>query len=100
MLRRPAATAALLALSLLASGCHTVRYETGRPASPRHVEQKVHFFFWGLAGKPVIDLEAACPEGAARWQSSATFGDWLADVVTLGIWGPRTVVIECAEVAR
>ncbi len=74
------ALAVAVALALVASGCHTVRYDTGRQASPRHVEQTVHFFFWGLAGKPVIDLEAACPEGVARWQSSSTFGDWLADV--------------------
>jgi len=95
---RRALAATLLALAL--TGCHTIRYDTGRPPSPRHVEQKVHFFFWGLRGKPVIDLDAACPEGAARWKSQSTFGDWLLDVVTLGIYGPRTVVIECAEVAR
>jgi len=99
-LRRRAAAPLALALALAASGCHTIRYDAGRPPSPRHVERTVHFFFWGLAGKPVVDLEAACPEGVARWRSGATFGDWLADVVTLGIWGPRTVVVECAEVAR
>ena len=100
MLRRPTAVAALVALAVLASGCHVVRYETGRAASPRHVEQTVHFFFWGLAGKTTVDLDAACPEGVARWQSRATFGDVLADLLTLGIWSPRTVVLECVEVAR
>lgn len=99
MTPRPLA-AALLVLAVLASGCHTVRYDTGRVASPRHVEQKVHFFLWGLVGKPVIDLEAACPEGVARWQSGSSAGDWFLDVLTLGLYGPRTVIIECAEVAR
>lgn len=97
---RPLALAAALCATAALAGCHTVRYETGRRASARHVEQKHHFFFWGLKGHPVIDLEAACPEGAARWSNSATAADWLASVVTLGIWSPRTVVIECAEVSR
>lgn len=99
MPRLRTAAAALCAAAALA-GCHTVRYQTGRPASPRKVEQTHHFFLWGLVGKPVVDLDAACPEGAARWSNHSTAGDWLASVVTLGLWSPRTVTIECAEVAR
>ena len=90
----------LLCAAGLLSGCHTVRYQTGRPASPRKVEQTHHFYFWGLKGKPVVDLDAACPEGVARWSSQSTAGDWFASVLTIGIWSPRTVVIECAEVSR
>jgi Bor protein len=97
-LPRPVVLAAAAALALAA--CQTIRYEAGRPASPRHVELQVHFFFWGLSGKPVIDLDAACPEGVARWRSEATAGNWLVDVVTLGIYNPRTITIECAEVSR
>lgn len=97
---RPILLAAALCAAAALSGCQTIRYDTGRPASPRHVEQDIHFFLWGLSGKPVVDLEAACPEGAARWRSQATAGDWFIDVITLGIYNPRTVVIECAEVSR
>lgn len=95
---RSVALAAAAALAL--AGCQTVQYRTGRPASARHVEQKHHFFFWGLKGKAVVDLETACPEGVARFSNQATAGDWFASVVTLGIWSPRTVVVECAEVSR
>ncbi|MCM2332389.1 MAG: Bor family protein [Anaeromyxobacteraceae bacterium] len=95
---RRLAFAAAAALAL--AGCQTIRYETGRPASPRHVEQQVHFWFWGLSGRPVIDLDAACPEGVARWRSEARAGDWLVDVLTLGIYNPRTITVECAEVSR
>jgi len=90
-----------LALATLAAaalaGCHVVKYDTGRPASPRVVTIPVNFFVWGLIGDAVIDLDAACPEGAARWQNQATFGDAFFDVITVGIWSPRTVTIECAE---
>jgi len=87
--------ASLAAFAL--AGCHVVRYDTGRPASPRVVTIPVNFFVWGLVGDRVIDLDAACPEGAARWRNQATAGDAIFDVITLGIWSPRTVVIECAE---
>ena len=89
------ALASLAALAL--AGCHVVRYDTGRPASPRVVTVPVNFFVWGLIGDAVVDLDAACPEGAARWQNQATLGDAVIDVITAGIWSPRTVTITCAE---
>jgi hypothetical protein len=86
---------------LALAACHTIRYDTGRAASPRKVERTIHFTFWGLGNQPaVVDLDAACPEGAARWRSESTAGDWLLSVVTIGIYAPRTVTIECVEVAR
>jgi len=95
--RRLLAAVACLALA----ACHTIRYDTGRPASPRRVERTLHFTFWGLGNQPAtVDLDAACPEGAARWRSESTAGDWMLAVVTLGIYSPRTVTVECAEVAR
>ncbi len=95
---RSRALAAAVALALAA--CHTVRYDAGRPASQRRWEKTVHFYLWGLAGKPRVDLDAACPEGVARFRSEATALHWIAEVATIGIWSPRRVVVECAEVAR
>jgi len=92
------ALAAGLALAL--AGCHAVRYDAGRQPSQRRYETTVHFFFWGLSGKPKIDLDAACPEGAARFRNEAAPLHWIAEVATLGIWSPRRVVVECAEVLR
>ncbi len=48
----------------------------------------------------MVDLDAACPEGVARWRSEARASDWFADVFTLGVYNPRTVTVECAEVSR
>jgi hypothetical protein len=96
--RRSRIAAALVALSL--AGCQTIKYQTGRTAAPSYVEQDVHFWFWGLVGKPVVDLDAACPQGVAAWRSDAKGGDWLLDVLTLGIYSPRTVVIRCVEVKK
>jgi hypothetical protein len=91
--RKVLASLALIALA----GCHVVRYDTRRPVSPRVVTRHVSYWFWGLGGNHVIDLDAACPEGAARWRSQATFGDKTLGILTLGVWVPRTVIIECAE---
>jgi Bor protein len=96
--RRLHLAAALFALSL--AGCQTIRYQTGRPAAPTSVQQDVHFLFWGLVGDPVVDLDAACPQGVAAWRSDAKVGDWLLDVLTIGIYNPRTVTIQCVEVSR
>ena len=87
------AVAALVALA----GCHNVRYDTGRPASQRVVTVPANFFLWGLVGEKVIDLDAACPEGAAHWRNQATVVDAAIDVLTLGLWSPRTVTVTCAE---
>ena len=96
MRTRPLVAAAALALA----ACHTVRYDAGRPPSQRRWEQEVHFFAWGLVGEPRVDLDAACPEGVARFRNEAGALEWIAQVATIGLGAPRRVVVECAEVAR
>jgi ABC-type glycerol-3-phosphate transport system substrate-binding protein len=93
---RALAAAAVLALA----GCHAVRYDAGRSPSPRRWEKTIHFWLWGFKGDGRVDLDAACPEGVARFRSEATALQWAAQVVTFGFWSPRRVVVECAEVAR
>jgi hypothetical protein len=90
-----------LAIAVLAlAGCQTVKFQTGRAAAPTHVEQDIHFWLWGLVGDPVVDLDAACPGGVATFRVDARLGDYLVDVITLGIYAPRTVSIQCVEVKR
>ncbi len=95
---RTTAFAAAAALAL--AGCHAVRYDAGRPPSARRYERTVHFWLWGFKGDGRIDLDAACPEGVARFHSGASALQWVGEVVTLGFWSPRTVVVECAEASH
>lgn len=84
-----------VAAALVLSGCFTVRYTTGQnPGGSRH-EESASFFLWGLVGDKRVDLDSICPQGVARWQNQATFLDGFLAVVTLGIYSPRTVVVEC-----
>jgi hypothetical protein len=89
---------ALVVLAALAlAGCHTVRYDAGRPPSPRRWEKTIHFWLWGFQGDGRVDLDAACPEGVASFRSEATALGWVAQVVTIGFWSPRLVTVVCAE---
>jgi len=96
-LRKPA-LAALAALAL--AGCHAVRYDAGRTASPRRWERTIHFWAWGFKGDSRVDLDAACPEGVASFRSEAGFGGWIAQILTIGFWSPRKVVVVCADGPR
>lgn len=87
--------ASIAALAL--AGCHVVKYDTGRPPGPRVVKIPLNFYLWGLVGERVVDLDVACPAGAARWENRATAGDAIIDVITVGVWSPRTVTVECVE---
>jgi hypothetical protein len=94
-------TRALAVVAALAvAGCHAVRYDAGRPASPRRYEKTIHFGLWGFKGDGRVDLDAACPEGVARFGSEARPLHWVAQVATVGFWSPRRVVVECAEATR
>jgi hypothetical protein len=92
---RRIAFAALAALAL--AGCHAVRYDAGRPPSQRRWEKTIHFWLWGFQGNNRVDLDAACPEGVASFESHATALGWVAQVVTIGFWSPRLVTVVCAE---
>jgi hypothetical protein len=52
---------------------------------------------WGFQGENRIDLDAACPEGVASFESHATALGWVAQVATLGFWSPRQVTVVCAD---
>ena len=84
-----------LAALFLATGCHTVRFQTNLPPGGAKYEEKGNFFLWGLVGEKEVDLKKVCPAGPARWQNQQTFVDGLIGFVTLGIYIPRTIDVEC-----
>jgi hypothetical protein len=88
------AMAGLVAL-VMATGCYTVRFQSNLPPGGAKYEEKGHFFLWGLVGEKQVDLKKLCPAGPARWQNQQSFVDGLIGVVTLGIYIPRSVDVEC-----
>ncbi len=89
---RIAAAVALLSLT----GCFTISYTTNRPGGGQYREERGDFFFWGLAGDKTVQLKELCPEGVSRWKSQQTFVDGLLGFITLGIYIPRHITVECA----
>ena len=88
----------ILALAVpLVSGCFTVRYNTDKSAVGTHHEEGADFFLWGLVGEKVVSLDSICPQGVARWYNEATFLNGFLYFITLGIYAPRTIVVECAS---
>jgi hypothetical protein len=84
-----------LAVALL-GGCYNVSYSTSLAGSGTYREDRGDFFLWGLVGEKTIDMKALCPQGVSRWKSEQTFVDGLLGVLTLGIYTPRHVTVECA----
>lgn len=87
-----------LALSLvlaLACGCQTVSYRTGLAPTGQRYEARLDYYVLGLVGEHEIDLDLVCPTGQAAWRSRHSAMDVLFSIVTLGIWTPRTVTVEC-----
>jgi len=88
--------AAAAAVLVLLSGCYTARYQTNlAPGGPK-MEEKGHYYLWGLIGEKTVNLKQACPSGASRWMNQQSFVDGLLGVITIGIYIPRTIQIECA----
>ena len=59
-------------------------------------EEWAHYFVFGLAGSKDVDLDEACPNGAHAWSNKVSFTNMLVSFLTLGIYVPRTISIECA----
>lgn len=91
-IRRMLAAAALLGLT----GCYTISYQTKAAGNGQYREDRGDFFLWGLVGDKTIDMKAICPQGVSRWKSQQTFVDGLLGFITLGIYIPRHVTVECA----
>jgi hypothetical protein len=60
-----------------------------------------HFFFWGIGQTKNENLIQICgdPDNIAKTQTIDTFPNLLGQVITLGIWLPRTYKVYCSDVA-
>ena len=87
---------ALLVAALLLSACKTVSYRTGAPGGGERTSRNASFFLFGAVGTATIDLTEACPQGVSSWSNRKSAVDTLLSIVTLGIYTPRTIRIECA----
>ncbi|MHB8878978.1 MAG: Bor/Iss family lipoprotein [Myxococcaceae bacterium] len=84
------------AVGLLLAGCQTVSYRTNLAGGGKRYEEPASYFLWGLVGEKVVDLRRICPGGVARWKNQQSAVDAILGWISLGIYVPRTIVVECA----
>jgi len=86
----------LLAAATLLGGCHTMRFEVGEGTSSNVVYHRKSFYVGGLFPTRTVDVSQFCPSGAVAVREETTFVDGLFNLVTLGIWTPRSSWYYCA----
>jgi len=87
----------VLALAVSLAGCHRVEFKTHLPKGPEIHEQLLSYWLFGMVGEHEVDLDSICPAGVASWRAESVA--WV-DLLTLGVYTPRKVVVECAGVKK
>jgi hypothetical protein len=86
------------AVCLLAAACYRQVVQTGRTPGTTVVEKPwTATWMWGLVPAQTIDVSSQCTSGIATVETQMTVPNWLATVVTLGIYAPRNVKVTCAN---
>ena len=88
--------------SLFFISCQTV---TISPKGHKHrysnipvYEQSQSFFFWGLVGESVVNVQSICGDRKIlQMQTQSTFVNQLLTALTLGIYAPRTAKVWCSR---
>jgi len=88
---------ALLLLLGAVSGCHTMRFEVSDEPHGEVVFERKSFYLFGLTPTREVDVAVRCPAGVAAIREQTTFVDGFLDVITLGIWNPRSTWYYCLE---
>jgi len=88
----------LTALVALASGCYRQVVNTGRAPSTTTINKAwTATWAWGLVPAQAIDVTQQCAGGIATVETQLTVPNWFAQLVTIGIYSPRSVTVTCAQ---
>lgn len=87
----------MVVAALLSSGCHTMRFEVSNEPHQRVVFHRKSFFFWGLTPTAEVDVSAYCPAGVTAIREQTQLSDGFFDLITLGIWAPRSSWYYCLD---
>jgi len=90
-------TASLIVAAFALSGCYHATIDTGLTPSGQTVKKEwAHSFIEGLVPPSVVETASKCPNGVAKVDTQLSFLNMLANAVTLGIYSPMTITVECA----
>ena len=92
--------AAAVTVSLAACSAVTIQPTAGdKLTHEADYQQRKNYFFWGLAGEHRVNVTEICTGEPAQMQSLATPLDGFLNIVTIGIYAPRTAKVWCAAEA-
>jgi hypothetical protein len=90
-------TIPLLVITVVLAGCYRATIDTGlRPSGDEIRNDWAHSYIAGLVPPSTVETAARCPDGVAQVQTQLSFLNMLANVVTLGIYSPMSVLVRCA----
>jgi hypothetical protein len=87
----------VLLSSVLLTGCYHQVVQTGLPAGGTKIAKPwTATWIFGLVPATPIDVRAQCPSGVATVDTQLTVPNWIATVLTLGVFTPRSVTVTCS----
>lgn len=87
----------LAVLAAALAGCHTMRFEVSSEPHRNVVYDRKSFFLWGLAPTQRVDVSEHCPHGVAAIREETRFSDGFFNLITLGVWVPRSSWYYCLD---
>jgi hypothetical protein len=90
-------TTALVLAATVSAGCYHAIIDTGRTPSGQTIERPwANSFIAGLVPPPVVETASRCPNGVAKVETQHSFLNSLVGGITMGIYTPMTIVVQCA----
>lgn len=96
MSRRAAVIVISACILSSAIGCHTMRFDVASGPASEIVYERKSYYLGGLFPTRNIDVRDHCAHGAIAIREQTTFLDGFLNVITLGIWAPRSSWYHCA----
>lgn len=90
-------TILVLVLVTATTGCYRATVDTGlQPSGEEIREDWAHSYIGGLVPPTTVETAARCPDGVARVETHLSFLNMVVNIVTLGIYSPMNIRVQCA----
>ena len=100
-MRKQSLLLTLISCWFVLSACSSVNIRTDALPETRQepdYQQRFTYWFWGLKGEHEVNVREICLErGVEQLQAVSTFSDSLLNIITIGIYAPRTARVWCSK---
>ncbi|MEO8336271.1 MAG: hypothetical protein ABI664_14930 [bacterium] len=90
--------AAALVILAPTAACYHATVETGLTPNAQTIEKGwAAGWLYGLVPPSTVETAAKCPNGVAKVETQLSFGNQLANLLTIGIYTPMEIKVTCAN---